>query len=270
MNPTDNAEKSIDGPADAADPLFNQSLAKGLLVLHAFDLAHRTLTLGEVARLTDMSKGSAQRAVHTLEILGYIGRDERSRRFRLLPKVVELGFNYLASHALVRLAHPYLAQLAQASGETASLTEPVGHHMLYVAQILTTQSIPVLTPVGMRIPMYCTSSGRAYLGCLGDNEARRILEASAREPRTPTTLTRVEDILHSLQTSRRLGYAVNCEELFLGDMGIAAPIIDRFGQAVGAVHLSPPTSRWSLEEATSRLAPLVLECARSISESLAH
>lgn len=270
MNPTDNAEKSIDGPADGADPLFNQSLAKGLLVLRAFDLAHRTLTLGEVARLTDMSKGSAQRAVHTLEILGYIGRDERSRRFRLLPKVVELGFNYLASHALVRLAHPYLAQLAQASGETASLTEPVDRHMLYVSQILTTQSIPVLTPVGMRIPMYCTSSGRAYLGCLAEDEARRILESSIREPRTPATLTGVDEILRGLQVSRKLGYAVNCEELFLGDMGIAAPIVDRFGQAVGAVHLSPPTSRWSLEEATSRLAPLVLDCARSISESLAH
>ena len=270
MNPPGNGITSIEGAAEGADPLFNQSLAKGLMVLRAFDLAHRTLTLGEVARLTDMSKGSAQRAVHTLEILGYIGRDERSRGFRLLPKVVELGFNYLASHPLVRLAHPYLAQLAQASGETASLTEPVDRHMLYLSQIMTTQSIPVLTPIGMRIPMYCTSSGRAYLSCLGTEEARRILETSTRERRTPVTQTSVEDILRGLQQSRRLGYAVNCEELFLGDMGIAAPVVDRFGQAVGAVHLSPPTSRWSLEEATSRLAPLVLQCARSVSDSLAH
>ena len=270
MNPSHNTGRLIDGPEEGADPLFNQSLAKGLMVLRAFDLAHRTLTLGEVARLTDLSKGSAQRAVHTLEVLGYVGRDERSRRFRLLPKVVELGFNYLASHSLVRLAHPYLALLAQASGETASLTEPVDRHMLYVSQIMTTQSIPVLTPVGMRIPMYCTSSGRAYLGCLSDVEARAILESSDRDPRTPATLTEVDDILRSLQGSRRLGYAVNCEELFLGDMGIAAPIVDCFGEAVGAVHLSPPTSRWSLEEATSRLAPLVIECARSMSESLAH
>ncbi len=270
MKPPDDTGTFVDGPADRADPLFNQSLAKGLLVLRAFDLAHKTLTLGEIARLAGISKGSAQRAVHTLEILGYVGRDECSRRFRLLPKVVELGFNYLASHSLVRLAHPYLAQLAQSSGETASLTEPVNGHMLYVSQIMTTQSIPVLTPVGMRIPMYCTSSGRAYLGCLSDAEARRILEASVREQRTPSTLTAVQDILRTLHVSRRLGYAVNCEELFPGDMGIAAPIIDCFGQAVGAVHLSPPTSRWRLEEATSRLAPLVRECARSISESLPH
>jgi DNA-binding IclR family transcriptional regulator len=255
---------------EAADPLFNQSLEKGLAVLRAFDLAHRTLTLGEIARLTDMSKASAQRAVHTLEVLGYVGRDERNRRFRLMPKVVEIGFNYLATNPLVRLAHPYLAQLAKASGETASLTEPVGSHMIYLSQIMTTQSIPVLTPVGMKIPMYCTSSGRAYLSRQKAELARQILDGSARESRTPSTLTRVDDILESIQTCRRLGYAVNCEELFIGDMGIAAAIVDYHGNALGAVHLSPPTSRWSLDEATQRLAPLVVECARGISESLAH
>ncbi|WP_028238341.1 IclR family transcriptional regulator [Stutzerimonas azotifigens] len=256
--------------SEATDPLFNQSLEKGLAVLRAFDPAHRTLTLAEVARLADMSKGSAQRAVHTLEVLGYIGRDRRSRRFRLLPKVIELGFNYLASHPLVRLAHPYLAQLARTSGETASLTEPVGQYMVYMSQIMTTQSIPVLTPVGMRIPMYCTSSGRAYLSRQTDQQARALLEAAHREARTPATLTGVDDILQAIRTCRQVGYAVNCEELFLGDMGIAAAIVDRHGEAVGAVHLAPPTSRWSLEEATQRLAPLVVECARGISESLAH
>lgn len=251
------------------DPLFNQSLGKGLQVLQTF-MAQRTLTLGEIARLTDMNKASAQRAVHTLEVLGYVGRDPCTRRFRLLPKVIELGFNYLAGHPLVRLAHPYLAQLAQASGETASLTEPVDESMVYIAQIMTTQTIPVLTPVGMRIPMYCTSSGRAYLGCLDDAEVRAVLAAAPREARTPSTLTDVEAILTRIQTARHLGYAINCEELFLGDMGIAAPIVDRHGMPAGAVHLSPPTSRWTLEEATQRLAPLVRDCARSISESLAH
>jgi IclR family pca regulon transcriptional regulator len=257
-------------PLEAADPLFNRALEKGLLVLRAFDLAHRTLTLGEIAQLADMSKASAQRAVHTLEVLGYIGRDERSRRFRLMPKVVEIGFNYLATNPLVRLAHPYLAQLARASGETASLTEPVGQQMIYVSQIMTTQSIPVLTPVGMRIPMYCSSSGRAYLAGQSEERARRMLEQSEREARTPSTLTGVEAILACIGECRRLGYAVNFEELFIGDMGIAAAILDSRGHSVGAVHLSPPTSRWSAEDAVQCLAPLVAECARSISESLAH
>ena len=267
---TQNDPPAPSGATAEADPLFNQSLEKGLLVLRSFDRAHPAMTLSKLAELTGMSKASAQRAVHTLETLGYIGRDPRSRRFRLLPKVVELGFNYLATHPLVRLAHPYLAQLARASGETASLTEPVEQSMVYISQIMTSQAIPVLTPVGMHIPMYCSSSGRAYLSRLETAEVVARLQAVERVARTPSTLVEVEAILRQIQTCRRLGYAINCEELFFGDMGVGAAIVDREGQPLAAVHLSPPTSRWTLEEATVRLAPLVLECARGISESLAH
>ena len=259
-------------PADIApvNPLFNQSLEKGLLVLRCFDAAHRTLTLSEVAALTGMSKSSAQRTVHTLQEMGYVGKHLQTRRFQLLPKVIEIGFNYLVSHPLIRVANPYLSQLANASGETASLTEPVGLEMVYLAQLVTSQFIPVHTPVGMRIPMYCTSSGRAWLSTRPDAQIRATLRASARVARTTATLTDVEAIFKRIALCRQVGYATNCEELFLGDMGIGSPIVDSKGQAVGAVHLSPPTSRWTMEEAQRRLAPMVIECARAISQSIAH
>ena len=57
-------------PAAPVNPLFNQSLDKGLAVLRAFDAAHRTLTLAELATLTGVTRGSAQRTVHTLQQLG--------------------------------------------------------------------------------------------------------------------------------------------------------------------------------------------------------
>ncbi|MFT4265929.1 MAG: IclR family transcriptional regulator C-terminal domain-containing protein, partial [Xenophilus sp.] len=134
----------------------------------------------------------------------------------------------------------------------------------------TTQFIPVLTPVGMRIPMYCTSSGRAWLSCLPDDQVREVLQASQRVARTPATLTGVSAIQARVAACRKLGYAWNAEELFLGDMGIAAPVVDRRGRPHGAVHVSPPTSRWTMEEAQRRLAPMVIECARAIASALSH
>lgn len=264
------APQTAEAPARRADPLFNQSLEKGLEVLRAFDAAHRTLTLSELAALTQMSKASAQRTVHTLQVLGYVGKHPQTRRFQLLPKVIELGFNYLAAHPLIRAAHPYLSQLANASGETASLTEAVGTDMVYVAQLLTPKFIPVLTPVGMRVPMYCTSTGRAWLSCLSDVEARALLEATPRPARTAATLTSVDDIMAKVAECRRVGYATNCEELFLGDMGIAAPVVDSRGRPVATVHLAPPTSRWTLEDAQRKLGPMVIECARAVSQAMTH
>ncbi|MES2531183.1 MAG: IclR family transcriptional regulator [Pseudomonadota bacterium] len=250
-------------PAAKPDPLFNQSLEKGLAVLRAFDAAHRTMTLAELAERTDMSKGSAQRTVHTLQVLGYVGKHPQTR-------TIELGYNYMAANALIRIANPYLSQLANASGETASVTEPVGDEMVYVAQLVTSKFIPVLTPVGMRIPMYCTSSGRAWLSSLPDDQVRALLQATPRTARTPATLTDIDAIMVRIDACRRVGYATNTEELFLGDMGIAAPILDRHGAALGAVHVSPPTSRWTMEEAQKKLAPMVIECARAIASAITH
>lgn len=249
----------------AVDPLFNLSLAKGLAALSAFDAGHRFLTLGELAEQTGMSKASAQRTMHTLQVLGYVGKHPQTRRFHLKPKVMELGFNYLAAHPLIQVAHPYLAQLAEASGESASLTEAVDLDMVYVSQLMTSKFIPMLTPVGMRIPMYCSSSGRAYLSRLPDEQVRQLLEHSQRVARTPSTLTDVESIMAQIAECRRLGYAVNCEELFLGDMGVAAAVSDSRGRVLGSVHVSPPASRWTVEEARRKLGPLVIECALAIS-----
>ena len=245
---TDNVPLA-DAPEARPDPLFNLSLAKGLAVLRSFDAGHRAMTLSEVAARSDMTKASAQRTVHTLEVLGYLGKESRTRRFCMLPKTMELAYTYVASHPLVLAATPYLAQLSTASGETASLTEPVELDMLYIAQRTTTQFIPVLTPVGMRIPMYCTSSGRAWLSGQSDAQVRAVLESSVRERRTPHTLTDPASIEARVLECRQLGYAWNAEELFLGDMGIAAPITDRRGHTHGAVHVSPPICRWTPEDA---------------------
>lgn len=253
-------------PADALpDALFNQSLAKGLQVLCAFSAGHRHLTLAEVAQRTGMTKASAQRSVHTLQVLGYIGKHPLNQRFCLTPRVVELGFHYLQAHPLITASHSYLAQLARDSGETATLSEPMGEHMLYLAQVLTTQHIPVLTPVGTHVPMYASSCGRAYLSHYPADALQPWLERMQRPAHTRFTHTQVASILQDIAQCQSRGYATNCEELFLGDMGIAAPIVSVRGQVVGAVHVAPPASRWSMADAQAKLGPLVVECARAIS-----
>lgn len=252
----------------ASDSLFNLSLAKGLQVLRAFNAAHRSMTLAEIAQAAGMTKASAQRSVHTLQALGYIGKHPSTRRFVLLPRVVELGFNYLDAHPMISAAHTYLAQLARQSGETATLSEPAGTHMVYLAQVLTTKHIPVLTPVGTQVPLYASSCGRAYLSQLPAAQAQALLQQAPMPARTRATLTTVDAVMAQLAQCQQTGYATNCEELFLGDMGIAAPVFNARGVVVGAIHLAPPTSRWNMADAQQALAPLVIECARAVSQLL--
>ncbi|SFW22211.1 MULTISPECIES: IclR family transcriptional regulator [Pseudomonas] len=254
--------------SDNPHPLFNQSLEKGLAVLRAFNAARRTMNLADIAQAADINKSSAQRMIHTLEELGYVRKHPQTKRFQLTPKVMEIGYNYLAADTLVDVANPFLAELAQATGETTNLTEPDGLDMVYVARFVAPKFIPIHMPIGSRIPMYCTGSGRAFLSALPDDELVAALQASERKRHTQYTLTAVDDIIEQIETTRHRGYATNKEELFLGDMAIAAPIIGSQGLPVAAVHVVVPTSRWSMEEAERKLAPAVIECARAIRSSI--
>ncbi|AXW60606.1 IclR family transcriptional regulator [Ralstonia solanacearum] len=255
-------------PDDAPNLLFNQSLEKGLAVLGAFNAQRRTMTIAEVAAATGINKSSAQRMVYTLEQLGYLRKHPQTRRYQLTPAVMKIGFNYLAANTLIDVANPFLAELTKVTTETSCLTEPDQGEMVYVARFVSAQFVPVHMPIGSRIPMYCTASGRAYLAALPEREAQAIVETSERIAHTMHTRTGVADIMETLREARQRGYAVNREELFLGDMTIAAPIIGGNGKPLGAIHLVAPTGRWTVEDMEAKLAPPLLQCARAVSTSV--
>ncbi|WP_201210077.1 IclR family transcriptional regulator [Pseudomonas sp. S36] len=254
--------------SDIENALFNQSLEKGLAVLKAFNARRRTMNLAEVAQAAGINKSSAQRMVHTLEALGYVRKNAITKRFQLTPEVMEIGYNYLASNTLVDVANPFLAELAQVTGETTNLTEPVADDMIYVARFVGPKFIPIHMPLGSRIPMYCTASGRAYLSALPREQAHQHLSGCTFVQHTRQTRVGLDDILERVEQARRDGFSTNCEELFLGDMALAAPVRNSEGLPVAAVHVVAPTSRWTVEEAERRLGPAVLECARAITTSI--
>ena len=254
--------------SDHNNPLFNQSLEKGLAVLRSFGAARRTMNLVDIAHVAGISKSSAQRMIHTLEELGYVRKHAQSRRFQLTPKVMEIGFNYLAADILVDVANPYLAELNQMTGETVNLTEPDGLSMVFVARFSATKYIPLHMPIGSRMPMYCSGGGRAYLSGLTDDEVHAAIKASEIVAHTQYTLTDPQAIFARIQNSRKQGYATNAQEMFLGDMTIAAPIIGSNGLPVAAVHVVAPSNRWTIEEAEQKMAASVIQCARAITNSI--
>jgi len=261
-------------PAGAAitashDPLFNQSVEKAFAVLAAFAGDHRALNLAEVAVAARMTTSSAQRCVHTLVRLGYLRRDDQLRRWVLTSRTLSLGYPYLSGHRVVEQATTHLADLNHACGESVSLSEPDGVEMVYIARFPSHKRFFIHMPIGRRLPMYCTSSGRAYLSALPRDEVRDILQRSALRAFTPHTLTDIPRILEIVDAARETGFAWASEECYRGDLTLGAPILGPNGRPVAAVNLSGPTSRWTLADLRDQLAPLLLQTARAASGSVA-
>ncbi|HET7756929.1 MAG TPA: IclR family transcriptional regulator [Steroidobacteraceae bacterium] len=252
-------------PSPARDPLFNSSVGKALALLESFSDGRRSLGLAELAADAGMSVSSAQRCTHTLARLGYLRRDPRVRRWVLTPRTLSLSHGYLAGHALIEQATRHLIDLNQVSGESVSLAEPDGDDMVYVARFPSRKPFFIHMPVGHRLPMYCTASGRAYLAALPAALAERIVRRSSLEALTPYTLTDPREILRRIGAARAEGYAWSEQECYRGDLTIAAAVLGADGAPVGAVNVSAPNSRWTLAHLRARLSPVLLETARAAS-----
>jgi IclR family pca regulon transcriptional regulator len=256
-------------PAPDRDPLFNQSVEKAFAILEAFEGERRALNLSEVAAAVGMTKSSAQRCTHTLERLGYLRRDARVRRWVLTPQSLSMAHAYLSGHPLIEPATTHLIDLNQASGESVSLSEPYETEMVFIARFPSHKRFLIHMPVGRRLPMFCTASGRAYLSGLPSAEVQKILRRSALKSFTPQTLTDPAQILKQVEAAREAGYAWADQEYYRGDITIAAPVFGEDGAPVAAVNISAPTSRWSLADLRSRLSSVLMETARACSSGTA-
>jgi IclR family transcriptional regulator, pca regulon regulatory protein len=255
--------------AQDRDPLFNQSVEKAFAILEAFGGERRALNLSEVATAVGMTKSSAQRCTHTLERLGYLRRDPRVKRWVLTPQALNMAHSYLSGHPLIEQATTHLIDLNQASGESVSLSEPYEADMVFIARFPSHKRFFIHMPVGRRLPMFCTASGRAYLSGLPTAEVQKLLRRSPLKAFTPQTITDPAEILNQVEAAREAGYAWADQEYYRGDITIAAPVFGDDGAPVAAVNISVPSSRWSLADLRAKLSSVLMETARACSSGTA-
>jgi len=260
--------KARRGTVDADSPLYMSSLAKCFQVLEALNTAGRAVGLTELAQLSGLDRSGVQRITHTLRVLGYLRQDPASKAFRLSGRMLEFGHTVLATHVVRGRAQPHLEALNKRTGETVNLMELEGDEIVYVARFPSLHAVSVDLHVGSRLPAFCTAAGRAILSHMDPAEAMARLKGARRVAMTKRTLTDLPGLRKALQDARERGYALNDQEAFVGDISVAAPLLDPSGRPLAAVNIAVPSPRWQLEEVLARLVPALLKTAAAIGRDL--
>ncbi|MFB7357327.1 IclR family transcriptional regulator domain-containing protein [Streptomyces gardneri] len=246
---------------------FLQSLARGLDVLCAFGAVRGPARLSELARLTDLPRATARRALITLCHLGYVREDEDG--FRVLPRVLELGHARVSGFTLVEIATPHLAELVVRVHESASVAVLDGEDIRYVARVASSRIMHIDIRVGTRLPAYATSMGRVLLGALPEEERAAALAGLRPEALTPRTVATPEALAEAVAETARRGYGWVEQELEEGLRSLAAPVTDGRGRVVAAVNVALHAGRCPAEESLAELLPHLLGTAAAISADLA-
>lgn len=254
-------------PKSEQSSLFIGSTEKTFRVLHAFDGQSRHLTMIDIARAAGLDRSATQRAVYTLEVLGYLQRVPGTRNYGLTSKVLQFSYNYIRANELIDKASPYLLDLSRELGETTNVQELDGHEIVFVARFPGRHLVNIDIVVGARLPALFTASGTAMLSRLPEEQVREVLAQTRLEPMTHFTEIDPEKLMERIRAAARRGYAAVESETVLGDISVAAPITDHDGHAVAAINISVPTTRWTMERVEAELAKHVQVAATSISKS---
>jgi IclR family pca regulon transcriptional regulator len=253
-------------PRTSEEKEYVAGLEKGLAIIEAFGICNRPLTLTEAAEITGHSRAAARRSLLTLQSLGYVQSD--GKHFRLAPRVLRLGYAYVSSTTLLKIAQPTLEAVSERTRESSSLAVLDGSDVVFLARAATRRSLSNGLGLGSRLPAHCAATGRVLLAALPPEEAERRLKRMARHQLTPHTRTGIQDLMMLLEGVRTQGYAVSDEEIELGLRSIAIPILDAGGQTVASMSIAVSTSRRTLENMLETLLPELESVRRMLTAML--
>jgi IclR family pca regulon transcriptional regulator len=232
-----NKQKSNKHSAAAPRTEHLESLARGLSALELFGTnnAH-DFTMIDVAQELHITRAAALRVLGTLESLGYLHCE--NRRYSLAPRVLAIGYAYLASLGFRNVAKPIVDALAQDTGETCSIGVLDRDDVVYVLRAETRRIVRIDLNVGSRLPAYLNSMGRVLLAALPDKQLDAYLRALRPVAVTRRTVTDKAELKERIVAIRRTGWCYIDGEVEESIAGLATPIRDRDGNTIAALNLS--------------------------------
>lgn len=240
------------------------SLQRGLAVLEMLAGRPEGASLREISAHLALPAASVLRVARTLVELGYLSREEGTKRFFLTNSFLLLGQPRTSSRGLAECSIAAMRRIRQATGETTQLGCLVGVEMVIIEQLLSVHPFKYSADLGARCPCYSCAPGKAIIAFLPPAEQEATLDRISFRRFTETTITSKRGFRQELEKIRASGFAVDRAEGLAGIHCVAAPILDRHGVAVGAITIAGPSSRIP-EDEFQVIGQIVREGARQAS-----
>jgi DNA-binding IclR family transcriptional regulator len=207
------------------------------------------LTLTELARTLQVSKGSIHGLLKTLVNSGVIEQEEE-RRFVLGPRIYDLAQAYIQRSGLRHFALPAMRRLATQTGETVCLgkIEQKGVRIIECIVDQEEQSaLHISARRGMRIPLLAAATCPCVLTSWSVAQREEFLRTHPLPRFTERSLTDAQQLLARVEEVGRSGVSFDYEEYLDGVNAVAAPIYGSGGTLVALLWIVGFASRWNGE-----------------------
>jgi DNA-binding IclR family transcriptional regulator len=246
-----------------------QSLARAFSIMEEIARSREGISLAELSKRVGLHNSTTFHLVKTMVSLGYIRQIKDGKRYRIGRPLFALAASALDEIEMVSLATPILEDLSRETGESGHFAVRMGDTVVVVARTAGPGAFQLTDRVGVVRPAHCTALGKVILAALRPDQLDRFLERNELVAVTPKAITDASALKADLDEVRRSGIAFDDGEFNTEVRCVAVPVKNFTGQVIGAIGISGPIWRLSIQALQSR-ARIVQSAAGRLSSEFGY
>lgn len=240
-------QADIDDDADDRQRVGVQSLGRAFAILEEVARHRDGIGLAELSKLVGLHNSTTFHLAKTMVSLGYLRQEKDSKRYRLGRPLFALAASALDEIEMVNVATPVLEDLSRETSESAHFAVRMGDAVVVIARTSGPGAFQLTDRVGVVRPAHCTALGKIILASLRPEQLKRFLERVDLKPSTEKSITDVASLMKEIAEIKHSGIAFDDGEFNPEVRCIAVPVMDFTGQTVGALGISGPIWRLSIQ-----------------------
>lgn len=256
----------IDTQAEDRQRSGVQSLARAFGIMEEVARSRDGISLAELSKRVGLHNSTTFHLVKTMVSLGYIRQIKDSKRYRIGRPLFALAASALDEIEMVSLAMPVLEDLSRETGEGGHFAIRMGDSVVVIARTAAPGAFQLTERVGVVRPAHCTALGKVILAALRADQLDRLLARIELTPVTPKSIIEIDALKKDLNDVRSSGIAFDDGEFNLEVRCVGVPVRDFTGQVIGAIGISGPIWRLSLQALQSRAVTVQAAAMRLSSE----
>ena len=246
-----------------------QSIARAFSIAEEIARNREGIGLAELSKRVGLHNSTTFHLVKTMVQLGYVSQIADSRKYRIGRRMFTLAAGALDEIELVSVATPVLEKLTAETGEYSHFAIRSGEQIVVVAKTAGTGIFQLVDRTGAVRPAHATALGKVLLAALAPARLQRYIDDCELRPFTSKTIVERESLLREIEEVRRKGIAFDDGEFDAEARCVAVAVRDFTGQVAGAIGMSGPMWRLSLQ-ALQEKSKHVREAAVALSAELGY
>ncbi len=229
-----------------------QSLGRAFAIMEEVARNRDGIALAELSKRVGLHNSTTFHLVQTMVSLGYIRQMKDSKRYRVGRPLFALAASALDEIEMVSLATPVLEDLSRETGESCHFAVRMGDSVVVIARTAGPGAFQLTDRVGVVRPAHCTALGKVILAALRPDQLDRLLDRVELKAHTPKSITERGPLKEQIEEIRRSGIAFDDGEFDPEVRCVAIPVRDFSGNVIGALGISGPIWRMSIQALQGR------------------